>query len=120
MLNDYLDPMHAVGMPDQSDSAIAMEFLITVKTGVRNYAIAITETTNPELRKTLKKQLKTAIELHNDLYQLMMEKEWFFPYDLPKQFEIDLRASELAIKIAELELFPNDTDRLGTFATPYS
>ncbi|AWI11157.1 spore coat protein [Caldibacillus thermoamylovorans] len=54
MLQDYLDPINAVGMPDQMDSAIAMEFLTTVKTGVRNYAIAITETANPELRKKLK------------------------------------------------------------------
>jgi len=50
----------------------------------------------------------------------MMEKEWFYPYDLSKQFEIDLRASELAVKIAELDLFPKDTDRLGNFATPYN
>lgn len=120
MLQDYLDPINAVGMPDQMDSAIAMEFLTTVKTGVRNYAIAITETANPKLRKKLKEQLKEGIQLHSELYQRMMEKEWFYPYDLPKQFEIDLRASELAVKIAELDLFPKDTDRLGNFATPYN
>lgn len=47
MLNDKLDPIHAEGMPGQVDSAIALEFLITVKTEIRNYAIALTETTSP-------------------------------------------------------------------------
>lgn len=119
MLNDKLDPIHAEGMPGQVDSAIALEFLITVKTGIRNYAIALTETTSPTLRKVLKNQLKSAIRLQTDVYQLMMEKNWFFPYDLPKQFELDLKSSELAVRIAELELFPKDMDRLGMFATPY-
>lgn len=118
MLNDYLDPIHAEGMPNQADSAIAMDFLITVKTGVRNYAIALTEVTSPEVREVLKKQLKDAIQMHKDAYQLMMDKGWFYPYDLPKQFELDLRSAELAIQIANLNLFPKDTDRQGTFATP--
>ncbi|MCU9615058.1 spore coat protein [Caldibacillus lycopersici] len=118
MLNDYLDPIHSKGMPDQADSAIAMDFLITAKTGVRNYAIALTEATSPEVKAVLRNQLKSAIQLQTEIYQLMMEKEWFHPYDLPKQFEIDLRSAELAVQIASLPLFPKDTDRLGTFATP--
>jgi similar to spore coat protein len=118
MLNDFLDPIHAEGMPNQVDSAIALDFLITVKTGIRNYAIAITETANKELREVLKKQLKSAIQLQTELYQLMMREEWFFPYDLPKQFELDLQSAELALRIAELEVFPQDTDRQGVFATP--
>lgn len=118
LLNDYLDPIHAEGMPNQVDSAIALDFLINVKTGIRNIAITLTETTSPDLRAILKKQLKAGIQLQTELYQLMMEKEWFYPYDMPKQFELDLQSSELAVRIAELELFPYDTDRQGIFATP--
>lgn len=118
MLNDHLDPMHALDMPRSSDNAIAMEFLTTVKTGIRYITITLTETASPELRTALRKQLRLAIQLQTEIYQLMIDKGWFYPYDMPKQFELDLRSAELAVKIAELELFPKDTDRLGTFATP--
>ncbi|MED1471242.1 spore coat protein [Bacillus salipaludis] len=49
-MEDFLDPRNAEGMPNLADSAFAMDFLLSVKTGIRNYSFAITETTNPELR----------------------------------------------------------------------
>ena len=52
-MEDYLDPRNAEGMPDLADSAFAMDFLLAVKTGIRNYGFAITETANPELRKCI-------------------------------------------------------------------
>ncbi len=52
-MNDYLDPINSVGMPELADSAIALEFLLSAKTGVRNYAIALTESSSPEVRTVL-------------------------------------------------------------------
>ncbi len=118
MNNDYLDPRNAEGMPNLADSAFAMDFLLTVKNGVRNYAMAITETSSPELRSVLRNQMEAAIDLHGEISQLMINKGWLHPYDVNEQFPLDVKAAETAVKIAGMPLFPNDTDRLGMFATP--
>ncbi|MCM2531331.1 spore coat protein [Neobacillus pocheonensis] len=117
-MEDYLDPRNAEGMPNLADSAFAMDFLLSVKNGIRNYGFAITETANPELRIALHKQMEAAIELHTEISELMMKKGWLHPYDFKKQFPIDLKSAETAVQIAQLNLFPSDTDRLGMFATP--
>ncbi|MCP8969281.1 spore coat protein [Ectobacillus ponti] len=118
MNEDYLDPKYAEGMPKLADAAIAMEFLISVKTTARNYAVALTETTSADLRHVLSKQMEEALNLHEELSQLMMKKGWLYPNDLGKQIELDLKSMEVALGIAEMNLYPNDTDRLGMFATP--
>ena len=117
-MEDYLDPRNAEGMPNLADSAIAMEFLITVKSGIRNYGFALTETANPELRNVLFKQMNSAIDLHEELSDLMIKKDWLNPSDFAKQYEVDLKSAETAVQIASMNLFPQDTDRLGMFATP--
>ena len=38
---DYLDPSNALNMPEMADMTFAMDFLIRVKEGVRNTAIAL-------------------------------------------------------------------------------
>ncbi|WP_376767901.1 spore coat protein [Neobacillus endophyticus] len=117
-MEDYLDPRNAEGMPNLMDSAIAMDFLLGVKTGIRNYGFAMTETANSELRQVLHKQMESAIELHSEISELMIKKGWLHPHNMKEQFPIDLKSAETAIQIAELNLFPKDTDRLGMFATP--
>ncbi len=118
-MEDYLDPRNAEGMPNLADSSFAMDFLLTVKTGIRNYGFAITETANPELRRALHKQMEAAIDLHTEISDLMIKKGWLHPHNMKEQFPIDLKSAETAVQIAKLKLFPNDTDRLGMFATPY-
>ncbi|PLR83101.1 spore coat protein [Bacillus canaveralius] len=117
-MKDYLDPRNAEGMPNLADSAIALDFLLAVKNGVRNYGYAITETASPELRTTLHKQMEAAIDLHGEISELMMNKGWLHPYDINEQIPLDLISAETAVQIAGMTLFPNDTDRLGMFATP--
>jgi len=48
----------------------------------------------------------------------MIKKGWFHPVDLEKQFQMDLETSQAVAQIAGLDLFPGDTSRIGTFATP--
>lgn len=116
--NDYLEVENAEGMPGLVDSTIALDLLIGVKSGIRNYGFAITETANPEARRVLTTLLDEAIELHAELSQLMMDKGWLHPYKVNEQFMLDGISSATALQIANLQLFPGDTSRLGMFATP--
>lgn len=117
-MKDFLDIENSKGMRQQADSAFAIDFLLTVKTGIRYYAVTLTETANPQLRSVLTKQMMKAIDLHDELTNLMMDHGWLKPHDLSKQMDMDLKAAEMAIDIGKLDLFPKDTSRLGTFATP--
>ena len=119
MNQDYLDPKYAEGMPKMADSAIAMDFLTSIKTGIRYYAVAITETASPELRRILYNQMEKAIDLYTDVTELMLSKGWLYPHDTGKQVELDWKSADMALSIAEMNLYPIDTDRRGTFATPY-
>ncbi len=117
-LEDYLDPINSVGMPELADSAIALNLLISAKNGVRNYAVALTESPTPEVRSVLIRQLEEAVDFHGEVTELMMQKNWFYPYNIDKQVEIDVKSAENAIDIARLPLFPENTNRKGLFPTP--
>jgi len=117
-MQDYLDPRNAEGMPNLADSTFAMDFLMSVKTGIRNYGFAITETVNPELRRILAKQLESAIDLHGEITDLMIKNKWLHPHNFKEQYPIDVKGAETAVQIGQMTLFPNDTDRGGMFATP--
>ncbi|MGE5403894.1 MAG: spore coat protein [Candidatus Saccharibacteria bacterium] len=119
MNNDYLEIENAEGMPGLADSAIALEFLLSVKTGIRNCAIAISEATTPKVRMSLRTQLDNTVNLHEELSNLMIGKGWLHPYDVNNQFQLDMKSSHLAKQIANMPLFPGDTSRLGNFATPH-
>jgi spore coat protein CotF len=116
--NDFLDPINAENMPYAADSALAMELLMAAKNGVRNLAFAISETASPRLRALLRQQLAEALAMHTEVATLMMQKRWFHPYQLDEQYRLDTSSADLVGKIAEMELFPGDTSRWGTFATP--
>lgn len=118
MNDDFLDVQNAEGMPALVDSSIALEFLLTVKTGIRNFAIALTEIADEETRNDIRTFLSDMIDLHAELTELMLTKGWLHPYDVDEQFKVDNISAETAIKIANLDLFPGDTSRLGTFSTP--
>lgn len=118
MNQDYLDPKYAEGMPKMADASFALDFLISLKTGIRYYAFTITETASPGLRETLVRQMEEGLDLYEEAVELFMKKGWLTPHDLGKQVELDLKSADMALAIAEMELFPLDTDRRGTFATP--
>ena len=117
-MNDYLDPINSVGMPEQADSALALDLLLTAKETIRNYAVAITESASPEVRITIQNQMEVAIDYHTDVSELLMKKKWFYPYDLAEQQILDIKASQTAIDIAGLKLFQENTNRKGLFPTP--
>lgn len=119
MINDYLEIENSEGMPNLADGTFALNFLLSVKNGIITYSSALTETTHPEVRAALTNQLRDAISLHTEISTLMITKGWLHPYNVSEQFKLDMKSSQMAVMIAGLELFPGDTSRLGTFATPY-
>lgn len=73
--------------------------MTTAKSGVRNYAIALTETTNLEVRNVLKKQLKDVIATHEKILTYMMEKGYYHVYDIKERFKVDMLEAETALKL---------------------
>lgn len=111
MKKDFLDIKTAEEMPDLVDKTIALEFLITAKGDVRNNAIALTEATSVEIRNSIKRELEYSLNIHEEIFLLMIKKGWFFPYDLTQQINLDIKTAQTALEIAELNLFPRDGGR---------
>jgi spore coat protein CotF len=118
MINDYLEVRNSEGMPKLVDTMMSTAFLLNTKNSVRNCAIALTEAASPEVRTVLRNELNSALRMHEAIYTMMINKGWFHPMNLDKQFQMDLESSTTASQIAAMNLFPGDTSRLGTFATP--
>lgn len=87
------------GMNNLSDQVISTDFLLASKSAVRNYAIAITETTSPKLRATLKKHLKEAIHIHEIITNYMTKKQYYNSLDLGEQYNIDMKVTETALNL---------------------
>ncbi|MCQ4088463.1 spore coat protein [Saccharibacillus sp. JS10] len=83
------------------DMAIATDMLLSAKTAVRSYAVALTEAASPKVRKVLKSQLDTAIKTHQKIADYMIENEMYHPYDLDEQIEHDMKKSEIARSLTE-------------------
>jgi similar to spore coat protein len=116
MNNDYLDPINSQGMTDKADSLFALDFLLSVKNGVRNCAIALGESATPEAKTFLRNQLQQAVDLHEQVTDFMLNRGWLHPFDVNEQFKLDLIAADNTVKIANMQLFPDNTSRLGLFA----
>ncbi|MBO0962475.1 spore coat protein [Neobacillus sp. MM2021_6] len=90
-----------MGMGGMTDQVIATDFLISAKAGVRNYAVAITETATPELKAALRAQLNDAIATHEKITAYMMAKGYYHPHNLGEQLKVDLKVSDTALNLAE-------------------
>lgn len=116
MMSDYLDPRNAEGMPKLVDNMMSLTLMLNAKNAVRSYAIALSESATPEVRDLITAQLNSAVERHEEITKLMIQKGWFHPVNLEKQFQMDLESSTTASQIANLDLFPGDTSRRGMFS----
>lgn len=93
---------HLTGMHTMTDQVIAMDFLITAKSGVRNYAMAVTEAGTQEIKATLSKQLDEAIDTHEKIAKYMMEQGWYHPWNMKEQIQFDLKNIETALNAPTL------------------
>jgi similar to spore coat protein len=87
------------GLDKMSDQVIAIDFLISAKSAVRNYAIAITETTSPEVRAALRRQLNDAITTHETISNYMIKKGYYNAYDLHEQYKVDMKITDTALSL---------------------
>lgn len=101
-----------------ANASAAMEFLLTVKSGIRNTAIALTECATPEVRAVVRNQLFEALDMHEKLSQLMVNKGWLHPYHPREQFQLDMTAAERTATIASMPLFKDRIKVLEAFDTP--
>ncbi|MBY4604724.1 spore coat protein [Bacillus rugosus] len=115
MNHDHLDPINSLNMPELADTTFAMDFLIRVKEGVRNTAVALTETASPDVRALLRKQLMQGIAMHQEITELMISKKWFHPYELSEQYKLDQLSAKNTIMVGNMNLFPDETNRKGMF-----
>ncbi len=75
----------------------AGNILIPVKTLIRTYAIAITETATPVLRRTLVNQLNGMIDLHAQIFSFMSKNGLYPAYDMKKLIDNDVKNANKAI-----------------------
>lgn len=115
MIQDQLDPINALNMPELADTTLAMDFLIQAKSAVRNTAAALTEAASPEARRLLREQLREALAMHGEITELMIRKQWFHPFEPREQYKLDQLSANNAATIARMNLFPGDTSRRGLF-----
>lgn len=87
------------GMGPMTEQVIATDFLISAKTGVKNLAMAITETSTPEVREALKQYLNDAIDTHEQIFSYMVDKGYYHPNNLAEQLNVDIKAAQTAINV---------------------
>ncbi|WP_309119474.1 spore coat protein [Paenibacillus sp.] len=90
------------GLGSLTDQVVAMDFLNTVKSGVRNYAMAVTDTVTPEIKTILSRQLEELIDLHERVATYAAEKGIYHPWNVTEQIEVDLNHIEMALKAPTL------------------
>lgn len=79
------------GMKALTDQVVAMDLLISAKSGVRNYAIALTESGTPEIKHTLTRHLEEALDMHERISSYMVEKGWYHAFDTHEQIQLNLK-----------------------------
>lgn len=90
---------YLTGMNKLTDQVIAMDFLISAKSGVRNYAMAVTEAGTPEIKTILTRQLEDAIDTHERIVSYMIERGWYHPWNVDDQLRLDLHNIQTAMNV---------------------
>lgn len=116
-LGEPLDIAAFSNMIEFANQSAALEYLLTVKSAVRNTAVALTECTNADVRTLVRSQLFQALDMHAKVSDLMIRKGWFHPRNLGEQFGIDIQSAEMTVNIARLPLFKDRSMVLDSFDT---
>lgn len=89
------------GMGDMTEQVIATDFLIAAKSGVRNYAFAISEAVTPEVRDVLRRHLDVAIGTHERIFSYMTRKGYYYANDPQEQLKVDMKAADTVLSIQQ-------------------
>ena len=90
------------GMHTLTDQVVAMDLLIAAKSGVRNYAMAVTEAVSPDIKETLTRHLEDSIDFHEQISTYMMQRGWYHPWNVQEQIQLDLQNINTALKAPSL------------------
>ncbi|OIJ15239.1 spore coat protein [Anaerobacillus arseniciselenatis] len=88
------------GMGPLTDQVIATDLLIAAKSGIKNYSVAITEASTPEVRATLQQHLDDAINLHEQITNYMISKGYYHPNNVQEQISVDQLAAQTALNLS--------------------
>lgn len=91
-----------MGVHSLTDQIITMDLLNTAKSGVRNYAMALTESGTPEIKQALSQQLEDAIAFHERVSAYAIDRGWYLPWDIQTQVGLELQNIETALQVAKL------------------
>lgn len=89
------------GMDKMNDQVIATDFLIAAKSGIKNYAAALSEAASPEVRVALTRQLNDAISMHEKITNYMMDNGYYHAYNPQEQFKVDMKATDAALNLGK-------------------
>lgn len=87
------------GTDSMTDQVIATDLLLSAKTGIQTYAIALTETATPQIRAVLRTHLDEAIIAHEQITSYMVQNGFYHPYDFEEQIKNDINNAETALNI---------------------
>lgn len=87
------------GMADMTEQVIATDLLIASKSAIKNYASALAETTTPEVKNTLRRQLDDAFNANDRISTYMMNKGYYNAFEPQAQMSMDRQASDTVMNI---------------------
>ncbi|MUG45948.1 spore coat protein [Paenibacillus woosongensis] len=87
------------GMNAMTDQVIASDLLIAAKSGIKNYAAALSEAATPEVRNVLCDQLSKAVNLHEQIFNYMKDNGYYNAYDPDQQIQMDIQNVDKALNM---------------------
>ncbi|UOR11087.1 spore coat protein [Halobacillus amylolyticus] len=98
-MNNFLEKI--TGMAPLTDQVIATDILLAVKSEIKSYSLAITETATKEVRDTLTQQLEEVIAFHEQISAYMIENGFYHPHDTSKQLQVDMKTADTALSMTK-------------------
>ncbi|WP_139490846.1 spore coat protein [Brevibacillus dissolubilis] len=89
------------GMQAMTDQVIAADMLIASKTGIKSYAIAISEAASPEIREVLHQHLEQQIAFHTALTNHMIGQGWYKAFDIKEQMQQNVQNAYVALGLSQ-------------------
>lgn len=90
---------NVAGMGSMTEQVVASDMLIAAKSGIKNYALALSETATPQVRSVLKRHLEDAISMHEKVTNFMLSKGYYPAYDPQQLIKNDLQAINTVLNL---------------------
>lgn len=80
-----------------TDHAVATDLLFETKASIKDFAVAISESTTTEVRHLLTKELRNAIQFHEKIYGFLQDRGIYDAYNVPAQLKKDIEYANRAL-----------------------